>query len=253
MDNAGRTWELPPDADGPRRGRAAGGHGAPLGVVSRRGCREHRGRRDALFQLAQADEDAGAFAQALVPRSGCQDRRGPVGACGPSERPTWIAWLDGRSEGNLRLPLATLEHVRRHPELASDPAAVEALAHEAERAPQPGLVRVEARMFVAEAWLGRMHRPADALAQLHAVSDDPEADPLTSRLAEREIVDTLVGEGRALLGLLGGHRAREPPRPTLREADRQALVRRRKLRGEWPSPSSGRSLCSRASRCFARS
>jgi hypothetical protein len=49
---------------------------------------------------------------------------------------------------------------------------------------------------VAEAWLGRLRRPADALPVLREVRDDPKADSLTSRLAEREIIDTLVAEGR---------------------------------------------------------
>ncbi len=181
---------------------------------------------ETLLQLAQADEDAGAFAQALRhDRAAIAAAPGSVWAERAADR---IAWLDGRSEGNFA-PLATLEHVRRHPELASDPAAVEALAHDAESFP-PGLVRVEARMFVAEAWLGRLHRPADALAQLHAVSDDPEADPLTSRLAEREIVDTLVGDGRLSSACweATAHASRLDPRFVKQT---QALVRRRKLRG----------------------
>jgi hypothetical protein len=51
-------------------------------------------------------------------------------------------------------------------------------------------------MLVAEAWLGRMHRPDAAIAQLRAVADDPGADTLTVRLAERELVDALVAGGR---------------------------------------------------------
>jgi hypothetical protein len=88
-----------------------------------------------------------------------------------------------------------LEQVRRDPDLASDPSAIDALARDAESFP-PGMVRVEARMLVAEAWLGRMHRPADAIRELVLVRDDPKTDPLTSRLAERELVDAYIGEGR---------------------------------------------------------
>ncbi len=36
----------------------------------------------------------------------------------------------------------------------------------------------------------------DAIAELRAVRDDPNADPLTARLAAREIVDTLARQGR---------------------------------------------------------
>ena len=97
-------------------------------------------------------------------------------------------------EGALT-PQARLDQVRQDRSLADDPAAVDALARDAEAFP-PGRVRVEARMFVAEAWRGRLHRPADALAPLRAVRDDPDAPAVTVRLAAREIVDTLVSEGR---------------------------------------------------------
>ena len=50
-------------------------------------------------------------------------------------------------------------------------------------------------MLVAEAWLGRLHRPSAALDELRAVASDPKADALTARLAERELVDVLVSDG----------------------------------------------------------
>jgi hypothetical protein len=150
------------------------------------------GEAERLYELGQADEDAGAFVQALAhDRASLAAAPGSVWAERAAAR---IAWLDAHSEGGFA-PLARLEHVRKNPSLASDPDAVDALAHEAESFP-PGQVRVEARMFVAEAWLGRLRRPADALPVLRAVSADPEADPSSSRLAEREIVDTLVSQGR---------------------------------------------------------
>ncbi len=92
-------------------------------------------------------------------------------------------------------PEERLDQVRKDPRLVDDPAAVDALNREAEAFP-PGLARAEARMFVAEAWLGRLHRPADALVPLRAVRDDPAAPALTARLAAREIVDTLLAEDR---------------------------------------------------------
>jgi hypothetical protein len=147
---------------------------------------------EAHFQKGQLDEDHAAFAQALVDY-------GAAIAAAPNTR--WalrasdrIDWLRARSEGGFA-PLAALERVRRDPAIGADAASIEALAQQAETFP-PGTVRVEARMLVAEAWLGRMHRPDAALAELRLVSDDPAADPLTTRLAEREVVDVLVAAGR---------------------------------------------------------
>jgi hypothetical protein len=90
---------------------------------------------------------------------------------------------------------ARFERIRRDPAAASDPAVIDELAREVDRFP-PGMTRVEARMFIAEAWLHRMNRPDEGLAVLRRVVSDPYADPLTSALAEREIVDTLIMRGR---------------------------------------------------------
>jgi hypothetical protein len=147
---------------------------------------------EARFLLGQIDEDEGAFGQAL------SDYRGALAAA-PDTR--WalrasdrIDWLRARSEDDFR-PLAALERVRRNPALAADPGAIDELARQAEAFPA-GTVRVEARMLAAEAWLGRLHRPEAAVAALRAVSEDPRADPLTARLAERELVDVLASSGR---------------------------------------------------------
>jgi hypothetical protein len=147
---------------------------------------------EADFLLGKLDEEQGAFEQAV------DDYRRAV-AASPNTR--WalraterIDWLRARSEDHFG-PLAALEQVRRDPRTAADPASVEALARQADSFP-PGLVRVEARMLVAEAWLGRLHRPDLAVAELRAVSEDPRADALTARLAERELVDVLVSTGR---------------------------------------------------------
>ncbi len=147
---------------------------------------------EAYLLLGQLDEGDGAFAQALV------DDRAAIDAA-PNTR--WalrasdrIDWLHARSEGSFA-PLARLERVRRDPEASSDPATIDALARDLEAFP-PGPVAVEARMLVAEAWLGRMHRPGDAIRLLRQVADDRKADPLTQRLAERELVDALVATGR---------------------------------------------------------
>ena len=132
---------------------------------------------EAYFLLGELDEGDAAFAQALV------DDRAAIDAA-PNTR--WalrasdrIDWLHARSEGDFA-PLTRLEKVRRDPAASSDPAAVDALAHD----------------LVAEAWIGRMHRPDDAIGELRQVAEDPKADPLTQRLAERELVDALVAAGR---------------------------------------------------------
>jgi|HubBroStandDraft_1064217.scaffolds.fasta_scaffold03891_4 hypothetical protein len=105
-------------------------------------------------------------------------------------------------------PLATrLEQIRNDPELSSDPAVLEDLAAQASAAPATS-VRADARLVVAEAWLGRLHRRADALGMLRQVADDPAADALTARLAEREIVDTLMAQGR-IVGAASEVRAHE--------------------------------------------
>lgn len=147
---------------------------------------------EALFRLGEMDEGEGAFVQALAHDRACitaaPDTRWAVRA---AER---IDWLRARSEGDFT-PLARLERVRRDPALASDSAAIDALARDADAFP-PGTVRVEARMLVAEAWLGRMRRPTEAIAELRNVADDPAADPLTASLAERELVEALAASGK---------------------------------------------------------
>lgn len=147
---------------------------------------------EAHFHAGESNEERGAFPEALTEYRAVLD-------AAPESR--WavrandrIDWLRSRSEGDFA-PLRRLEQVQHDPELSGDPGAVDALARDAEAFP-PGLVRVEARMLVAEAWLGRMHRPADAIRELSLVRDDPKTDPLTSRLAERELVDAYIGEER---------------------------------------------------------
>ncbi len=101
--------------------------------------------------------------------------------------------LRNHAEGGFA-PLATLERVRRDPQRANDPTAIAELAREAEGFP-PGLVRVEAEMLVAEAYLGRMNHPDLGLVELRKVVADPKADVLTSRQAARELVDTMAAQG----------------------------------------------------------
>jgi len=225
MDNAGRAWELP----GPMRwallalmvamtalavtrtAKATEARAAvdaanvaltaepPKRNVARQALSRATAANDdptavgeAYFLLGELDEGESAYPQAMV------DDRAAIDAA-PNTR--WalrasdrIDWLRARSEGDFG-PLTRLEKVRRDPAASSDPGAVDALAHDLEAFP-PGPVRVEARMLVAEAWVGRMHRPGDAIGELRQVAADPKADPLTQRLAERELVDALVATGR---------------------------------------------------------
>jgi hypothetical protein len=147
---------------------------------------------ESFFLLGQLDEEDLAFERAVA------DHRASVRAA-PDD--PWarraaerIEWLQARAEGGFG-PLERLERVRRDPSRSRDPASIEALAHDAEAFPA-GLVRVEARMFVAEASLGRLHQPEVGIAELRAVVDDPAADPVTSRLAARELVDALAASGK---------------------------------------------------------
>jgi hypothetical protein len=89
---------------------------------------------------------------------------------------------------------ARLEQVRNDRDLSNDGAVLEDLAAKANAAPTTP-VRAEARMVVAEAWLRRLHRTDDGLEMLRRVADDPAADSLTARLAERDILDTLIAKG----------------------------------------------------------
>ncbi len=147
---------------------------------------------EALFLLARLDEEDGAYPQALIDDRACIDAA-PTSrwAFRASDR---ITWLRARSEGDFA-PLRRLESVRHDPALSDDPATLQALAHEADAFP-PGMVRVESRMLVAEAWLGRLNRPDDAIALLRLVTAETKIDALTLRLAERELVDALIAQGR---------------------------------------------------------
>jgi hypothetical protein len=147
---------------------------------------------EADFVLGQLEEEDAAYPQALVDDRACIDAA-PASrwALRASDR---IDWLRARSEGDFG-PLRRLEAVRHDPSLSGDPATIQALDQEADGFP-PGMVRVEARMLVAEAWLGRLNRPADAIAVLRKVCSETKIDPLTQRLAERELVDALVAQDR---------------------------------------------------------
>ncbi len=146
---------------------------------------------EALCRLGEMDEEDGAFERAIEHDLACAAAAPDTPwAVRAGER---IDWLRARSEGGF-VPLAHLERVRRDPALADDPTALDELARDTETFP-PGTVRIEARMLLAEAWLGRMGRARDGIAELRLVANDPRADPLTADLAEREIVGALATTG----------------------------------------------------------
>ncbi|MDP8999645.1 MAG: hypothetical protein M3O46_05985, partial [Myxococcota bacterium] len=137
-------------ADPPRRDEAR----ALFDQVARSASDDGDAAAEARLRLGEIDEDEGAFAQALGHyRASFAAAPASPWALHATER---IDWLRSRSEGDF-VPLARLERVRRDSVIASDASAIDALAREADGFP-PGIVRVEARMLVAEAWLGRMRR-----------------------------------------------------------------------------------------------
>ena len=159
------------------------------------------------FESAAASEDVEVSAQAIYFLANMDDEdllfdraleryRASV-ARSPSHRyaPRALARADllrHHAEGEFE-PYVHLERVRRDPRLANDAKEIDALARQAATFP-PGLVRVEARMLAAEAYLGRLGRPDDGIQELRLVVSDPASDALTTRQAERELVDALVSK-----------------------------------------------------------
>ncbi len=142
----------------------------------------------ALFRLAEMDDAAGRYRSAL-------GRYESMVARSPSNRyvPRATARaevLRSHAEGDFK-PLMRLEQVRTSPQRADDPGEIDALANDADRFP-PGLVRVEARMLVAEACLGRVGRQNQGVSVLRKIVDDTATDPLTRRHAARMLIDALV-------------------------------------------------------------
>lgn len=95
--------------------------------------------------------------------------------------------LEAHAEGDF-VPLTKLETLRRDPALSSDPERLAALEREADSFPE-GKVRGEARLFVGGAFLGRLDRPAQALAPFEKVVRDERADGLQRRLALGQLVE----------------------------------------------------------------
>ncbi len=107
----------------------------------------------------------------------------------------WKSDRIARAQPESPVLASLLLRIRNDPALSNDPATIDALARQAEASPADK-VRGEARMLVAEAWLGRMSRPEDAIGELRKVADDPTSDALTAQLAARQLVGTLFDRGR---------------------------------------------------------
>lgn len=110
-----------------------------------------------------------------------------------------IEFLSTRSEGDFA-PLVTLERVRSSPQRSSDPRAIDALVRQADSFPA-GTARVEARLLAAQAYAGRLNRPADALPVLRALIRDPAASADLRRLALDLLAQTRVRLGQFSIAL----------------------------------------------------
>jgi hypothetical protein len=178
----------------------------------------------ALFALGELDEADGDYPRALRDYSAVQTRY-PSGRYAPRAT-TRADVLRAHSEGDFA-PFARLERIRRDPNLANDPAAIDALARDAAGFP-PGPTRSEARLLAAEAYLGRLDRHADAIAQLREVVADPKAEVLLSRQAARQIIEARIAEGDVVGARDEAHAMANKLDPKLvRQTDR--LVRRQLL------------------------
>ncbi len=152
---------------------------------------ESRAEAERLYEVADQDEHDAKFADALATYEESVRVE-------PSNRfalrsTARARWLRDRSEGDF-VPLATLERVRRDPTAQGKADVVDSLARDLESFP-PGEVRVEARMFVAESYATKLHRPSDAERELDALLDEPKGDvPLRAQAALR-LVDLAKARG----------------------------------------------------------
>jgi hypothetical protein len=177
-----------------------------------------------LFRAAEEDDRRHEYARALRELERAMDLA-PSAAFIPKARAR-AQTLREHSEGGF-VPFTELEAMRANRAAADDPAALEAFAAKAATFP-PGPVRGEARMLVAEAYVGRLHRPADAAPLLEKVASDASADPLTARLALDMLVDVhlTLGDLDAAGAAVQRHAALAEPSLVKRVT---TLVRRRAL------------------------
>jgi hypothetical protein len=144
------------------------------------------------FQLAARDEAVGDYAGALE-HYRASLKEGGSGRLARNAR-NRIVWIEERSPGGFA-PLAALARVRHDPSALDDPAASAGLAAEAESFP-PGPVRSELRLRIAQAWLRQPMRRAEAMSELRRIVSDPSAGAADGVLAERVLVEALLGAGQ---------------------------------------------------------
>jgi hypothetical protein len=159
--------------------------------VARADTEDPRAQARETFERAEADDARYLFAVALAEYDAAV-AADPSASFVPKARAR-AAMLRAHDEGEFA-PLARLERVRRDPKRANDPQEIDTLARDAAGFPA-GHVRAEARMLVAEAYAGRLRRPAEAVPILEEVVGDEAADPLTARLAMRMLVTARLDAG----------------------------------------------------------
>lgn len=144
---------------------------------------------EALYQLAEMDEEDLAFASALG-RYRASLATAPESRYAPRAE-TRIDYLRRHAEGGFA-PLAELERVRRKHDATA--AELDLLAKDADAFPA-GPVRVEAWMLCADAYERRLGREDDAIRLFWKVVDDPAADVMTRNQSAEDITDLLVARG----------------------------------------------------------
>jgi tetratricopeptide (TPR) repeat protein len=149
----------------------------------------------AYYRLGILDEEDDEFERALTRYREC------LAAKATSSGGHWarnaakrVQWLSTRSAGNFA-PLKRLNGFKRDPALSANPEAVASFARDAEAFP-PGIVRSQARTFVAAALLGPLHRPHDAVPVFRQVLTDPAAEGGDLLVASRGLVDALREDGQ---------------------------------------------------------
>jgi tetratricopeptide (TPR) repeat protein len=145
---------------------------------------------EALYQLADMDEDDMAFAAALD-HYRASIARAPQSRYAPRAE-TRIDYLRRHSEGDFA-PLKRLESVRRDAHFADAPT-IDALAKDADAFP-PGRVRIESWLVVGDAYQRRLNRPDDALTAYRKILADADGDPLNKQQAAHDAVDILSARG----------------------------------------------------------
>ena len=145
---------------------------------------------EALYELAEMDEEDLAFAAALARYERSVDRA-PSSRYAPRAAAR-VDYLRRHAEGGFS-PLATLERARRGSG-SGDARWADALAREAEAFPA-GAVRNEAHLVVADACHRRLGRPGDALKYYGLVLRETTSDATMRLIAAQAIAEIALSTG----------------------------------------------------------